>query len=37
MGTRKHILNRIRICEEQNIPITNYGMTIAKINNVNYI
>ncbi|WP_300368536.1 [FeFe] hydrogenase H-cluster maturation GTPase HydF [Brachyspira sp.] len=37
MGTRKHILNRIRICEEQNIPITNYGMTIAKINNVKYI
>lgn len=37
MGTRKHILNRIRICEEHNIPITNYGMTIAKINNVNYI
>ncbi|HJH56046.1 [FeFe] hydrogenase H-cluster maturation GTPase HydF [Brachyspira hyodysenteriae] len=37
MGTRKHILNRIRICEEQNIPITNYGMTIAKINGVQYI
>ena len=36
MGTRKNILNRIRICEEQNIPITNYGMTIAKINNVKY-
>ena len=37
MGTRKHILNRIRICEEQNVPITNYGMTIAKINSVKYI
>ena len=37
MGTRKHILNRIRICEEQNVPITNYGMTIAKINGVQYI
>ena len=37
MGTRKHILNRIRICEEQNVPITNYGMTIAKINGVKYI
>ncbi|WP_300716568.1 [FeFe] hydrogenase H-cluster maturation GTPase HydF, partial [uncultured Brachyspira sp.] len=36
MGTRKHILNRIRKCEEQNIPITNYGMAIAKINNVKY-
>uniref|UniRef100_UPI003F4BB711 [FeFe] hydrogenase H-cluster maturation GTPase HydF n=1 Tax=Brachyspira catarrhinii TaxID=2528966 RepID=UPI003F4BB711 len=37
MGTRKHILNRIRICEEQNVPVTNYGMTIAKINGVQYI
>ena len=37
MGTRKHILNRIRLCERQNKPITNYGMTIAKINGVNYI
>ena len=37
MGTRKHILNRIRICKEQNVPITNYGMTIAKINGVKYI
>lgn len=37
MGTRKHILNRIRICKEQNVPITNYGMTIAKINGVQYI
>ena len=37
MGTRKHILNRIKLCERQNKPITNYGMTIAKINGVNYI
>lgn len=37
MGTRKHILNRIRLCEIQNKPITNYGMAIAKINGVNYI
>lgn len=37
MCTRKHILNRIRICKEQNVPITNYGMTIAKINGVQYI
>ena len=37
MGTRKHILNRIRLCEKQNKPITNYGMAIAKINGVNYI
>lgn len=37
MGTRKHILNRIKLCERQNKPITNYGMAIAKINGVNYI
>ncbi|WP_302273008.1 [FeFe] hydrogenase H-cluster maturation GTPase HydF [Brachyspira aalborgi] len=37
VGTRKHILNRIRLCERQNKPITNYGMAIAKINGVNYI
>lgn len=37
MGTRKHILNRIRLCERQNKPITNYGMAIAKINGVSYI
>ena len=37
MGTRRHILNRIRICKEQNVPITNYGMAIAKINGVKYI
>ena len=37
MGTRKQILNRIKLCEKQNKPITNYGMAIAKINGVNYI
>lgn len=37
MGTRKQILNRIRLCKKQNKPITNYGMAIAKINGVNYI
>ena len=37
MGTRKQILNRIKLCERQNKPITNYGMAIAKINGVNYI
>ena len=37
MGTRRQILNRIRLCEKQNKPITNYGMAIAKINGVNYI
>ena len=37
MGTRRQILNRIRLCEKQNKPITNYGMAIAKIKGVNYI
>lgn len=37
MGTRRQILNRIRLCERQNKPITNYGMAIAKINGVSYI
>lgn len=37
MGTRRQILNRIRLCERQNKHITNYGMAIAKINGVNYI
>lgn len=37
MGTRRQILNRIKLCEKQNKPITNYGMAIAKINGVNYI
>ena len=37
MGTRRQILNRIRLCGKQNKPITNYGMAIAKINGVNYI
>lgn len=37
MGTRRQILNRIKLCERQNKPITNYGMAIAKINGVNYI
>ena len=37
MGTRRQILNRIKLCEKQNKLITNYGMAIAKINGVNYI
>ena len=37
MGTRRQILNRIKLCEKQNKPITNYGMAIAKIKGVNYI
>ncbi len=29
MVNRKSILNKIKICKEKNIPITNYGMVIA--------
>ncbi|QYE99168.1 [FeFe] hydrogenase H-cluster maturation GTPase HydF [Paraclostridium sordellii] len=29
MVNRKSILNKIEICKEKNIPITNYGMVIA--------
>lgn len=29
MVNRKSVLNKIRICKEKNVPITNYGMVIA--------
>lgn len=29
MVNRKSIINKINICKENNIPITNYGMVIA--------
>lgn len=29
MVNRKSILNKIKICKEKNVPITNYGMVIA--------
>lgn len=29
MFNRKHILNRINRCKEQNVPITNYGIAMA--------
>ncbi|EPZ59133.1 putative gTP-binding protein [[Clostridium] sordellii ATCC 9714] len=29
MVNRKSILNKIDICKEKNVPITNYGMVIA--------
>lgn len=34
MFNRKHILSRIKKAKEQNVPITNYGIFIAKINNI---
>ena len=30
MTTRREVLNRIEISKSKNVPITNYGMTIAK-------
>ena len=30
MTNRKEILNRIKICKELNVPITNYGIIISK-------
>ncbi|MBQ3102293.1 [bacterium] len=30
MTNRKEILNRIKICKELNVPITNYGIVISK-------
>ncbi len=29
MVNRKSVLNKIRVCKEKNVPITNYGMVIA--------
>lgn len=29
MVNRKSILNKIKVCKEKNVPITNYGMVIA--------
>lgn len=31
MFNRSHILSRIAMCKEKNIPITNFGITIAKL------
>lgn len=29
MGNRRETLNRIALCKEKNVPITNYGITLA--------
>lgn len=34
MFNRSHILNRIAMCKEKNIPITNFGITIAKLTGI---
>ncbi|MBR4949820.1 MAG: [Clostridia bacterium] len=34
MFNRKHILSRIEKAKKQNVPITNYGIFIAKMNNI---
>ena len=34
MVNRKEIESRIKICREQNIPITNYGILLAYLNNI---
>lgn len=37
MSTRKYILNRIRASSLQKVPITNYGMAIAKLTKTDYV
>lgn len=34
MFNRRYMLNRIREAKEQNVPITNYGMLIAKLSGI---
>lgn len=34
MFNRNHVLSRIALAKEQNIPITNYGIAIAKLNGI---
>lgn len=34
MINRKTVLNRVRLCKEKNIPITNYGVLIAYLNGI---
>lgn len=34
MMTRKTILNRIQLCKEKDVPITNYGITIAYLTGI---
>lgn len=34
MFNRKYVLNRINLAKEKNVPITNYGIIIAYLNNI---
>lgn len=34
MFNRAHVLSRIALCKEQNVPITNYGILIAKLSGI---
>lgn len=34
MFNKSHILSRIAMCKEKNIPITNFGITIAKLTGI---
>lgn len=34
MFNRAHVMNRIKSAKGQNVPITNYGITIAHLNNI---
>ncbi|GAA0124339.1 [FeFe] hydrogenase H-cluster maturation GTPase HydF [Clostridium sp. CTA-19] len=34
MINRKTVLNRVRLCKEKNVPITNYGVLIAYLNGI---
>lgn len=34
MVTRKQLINRVRFVQQRNIPVTNYGMTLAYLNGI---
>lgn len=34
MFNRKHVLSRIRLAQEKGVPITNYGVTLAKLTGI---
>ena len=34
MFNRKHVMSRVDIAKEQNVPMTNYGVAIAYLNGI---
>lgn len=34
MFNRQHVLHRVRLCKESNVPLTNYGIAIAKLTGI---